>query len=128
MSDQDQQPSSKENTPEKRPPCLVTYYRGEQVRRGSSIYFSERGILVLCQEPAPLNTKMKMVLQFPGLRNPIEVHGEVVWTNIHGPGDSLSPRGMGVKFINLERDVERLLGELSGQYEGLGLNYSCYYT
>ncbi len=127
MSDQEQQ-HSRENTPEKRPPCLVTYYLEDEVRRGSSIYFSERGILVLCQEPAALNAKLRMVLQFPGLRNPIEVNGEVVWTNIYGPGDSLSPRGMGVKFLNIDRDIERLLGELSGQYLGLGLNYSCYYT
>lgn len=127
MNDQEQQ-HSRENTPEKRPPCLVTYYLEDEVRRGSSIYFSERGILVLCQEPVALNTKLRMVLQFPGLRNPIEVNGEVVWTNIYGPGDSLSPRGMGVKFLNIDRDIERLLGELSGQYLGLGLNYSCYYT
>lgn len=98
------------------------------MRRGTSMHFNERGILVVCQEPAPLNAKLRLVLQFPGMRNPVEVYGEVVWANIHGPSDALTPRGMGVKFVNAERDTERLLAELAEQYPAIGVSYSCYYT
>jgi len=123
-----ERPSSKDGGPEKKQPCLVTYFMGDQLRRGTSMHFNERGILVVCQEPAPLNAKLRLVLQFPGMRNPVEVYGEVVWANIHGPSDALTPRGMGVKFVNAERDTERLLAELAEQYPVIGVSYSCYYS
>ncbi|MEM5789094.1 MAG: PilZ domain-containing protein [Syntrophobacteraceae bacterium] len=114
--------------PGRKSPCDVTCRLGDQTYTGTSIHFSERGILVMCKTPAPLNSKVKLVLQFPGLRNQLEANGEVVWSNIHGAGDSLSPKGMGVKFLNLERDMERLLAELAGHYECAGSVYACYYT
>ena len=69
-----------------------------------------------------------MTLRFPGLKHEIELNGEVVWTNIYGSGDSLSPKGMGIKYINADRDIERLLAELAEQYESLGSIYTCYYS
>lgn len=128
MSENDH-PSSKDGGAEKKQqPCLVTYFIGDQLRRGTSMHFNERGILVVCSEPAPLNTKVRLVLQVPGMRNPIEVYGEVVWTNIHGPSDALSPRGMGVKFTGTERETERLLADIAATYEAGGISYSCYFT
>jgi hypothetical protein len=85
-------------------------------------------MLILCRNPAPLNEKVKLSLLFPGFKHPLELQAEVVWTNTYGPSDSLSPRGMGVKFIGVERDVERLLAELAEQYDAFGSIYSCYYT
>jgi Tfp pilus assembly protein PilZ len=118
----------KEVLSEKRSPCKITFYVDDQPFKGTSTHFSERGILVLSQQPAPLNSKVRLVLQFPGFKNTVEVTGEVVWSNTDGPSDSMSPRGMGVKFLNLDRDTERLMGELGLQYEALGSMYSCYFT
>ena len=109
-------------------PCEVTFVVGEKTFKGTSMHFNERGMLVMCRNPAPLNAKGKMSLSFPGLMHPVELIGEVVWANIYGPGDSLSPKGMGIKFVNIERDMERLLSELAAQYESLGSIYACYYT
>ncbi len=109
-------------------PCDVTFIIDEQEFKGISTQFSERGILILCKNPAPLNAKVKLALNFPGIRNAVELIGEVVWTNIYGSGDSLSPKGMGVKFLNMEREQERLLAEIAGHYECQGSVYSCYYT
>jgi hypothetical protein len=114
--------------PEKLAPCQVTFVVGDQVFSGTSFYFSDRGMLVICQQPAPLYAKLKLNLKFPGFKNPLKVSAEVVWTNIHGPADSLSPRGMGVKFLNLERDTESLLVDLARNYESHGDIYSCYYS
>ena len=125
MSEQEQ---LKEVLSEKKSPCQVTFYVGDQGFRGTSMHFNERGILVNCQQPPPINTKLRVVLQFPGFRNAVELVGDVVWTNLYGPADSLSPRGMGVKFLNVERDTERLLVELAGQYETIASIYSCYFT
>lgn len=113
---------------EKKSPCQVTFFVDDQIQKGTSIHFSERGMLVLCPQPARLNKKIKVVLMFPGFKNAIELSAEVVWTNIYGTVDSHTPRGMGVKFLNVERDVERLLGELAEQYDVLSSMYRCYYT
>jgi hypothetical protein len=109
-------------------PCDVTFEVGESTFRGTSMHFNEKGMLVICKNPAPLNTKGKLILRFPGLKHEIELNGEVVWTNIYGSGDSLSPKGMGIKYINADREIERLLAELAEQYESLGSIYTCYYS
>ncbi len=109
-------------------PCEVTFMVGGKTFKGTSTHFNERGMLVMCKHPAPLNAKGKMTLSFPGFKNPVELTGEVVWTNVHGGGDSLSPKGMGIKFINIESHVQRLLSDLAAQYESLGSIYACYYT
>jgi Tfp pilus assembly protein PilZ len=127
MSDQEN-PSGKEPLLEKKSPCQVICYLGDDVCMGSSVHFNERGIFVMCDRPAPLDMKIKLVLQFPGIENPIELQGEVVWTNIHGPSDALTPRGMGVKFLSLDQEAVRLLTELAHQYESRENIYSCYYS
>ena len=109
-------------------PCRVTCHMGDEVRRGTSLHFNERGILVVCDQPAPLNTKLRLILEFPGFKNSIELNGEVVWTNIYGVTGQLVPRGMGVKFLNLDRDVERMLADLAAIYESFASIYGCYYT
>ncbi len=122
------QQSTKESSLDKKQPCEVTFSFGEQVFKGTSMHFNERGMLVLCKNPAPLNARGRLVLLFPGFRNQLEVDGEVVWSNIYGSGDSLSPKGMGIKFLNMERDQERLIGELAGHYECARSIYACYYS
>jgi len=127
MTEPDNQ-TAKEKGQEKLNPCQVTFYTGDQPGQGTSLHFNERGILIQCDKPVPLNQKLRLILRFPGLKNDIELQGEVVWTNVHGANDPLCPRGMGVKFLNVERDTERLLADLSGQYEALSSIFSCYYT
>jgi Tfp pilus assembly protein PilZ len=117
-----------EKPPEKAGPCQVAFVVDDKVFSGTSVHFSDGGMLVFCRQPAQLNAKVKLALKFPGFKNPVKINGEVVWTNIHGPADSLSPRGMGVKFLNLDRDTERLLGELARNYEAYGAGYGCYFT
>ena len=123
-----EQESAKEVVHDRKMPCQVTFDTGEKTFSGASTHFSDKGMLVLCKNPATLNLKGRVTLRFPGFKNALELAGEVVWTNIHGTGDALSPRGMGIKFAGVERDTERLLLELSSQYESLGSLYSCYYT
>ena len=109
-------------------PCEVIFEVNEKTFRGTSMHFNEKGILVMCKKPAPLNARGKLVLRFHGFRNPVELNGEVVWTNMHGPGDSLSPKGMAVKFSNVDKDMERLLNGIAEQYESLNSIYACYFT
>ena len=110
-------------------PCQVAFFLNEHLAgEGTSIHFNERGMLVRCEKPASLNKRLKLLLQFPGIGQSLEVQGVVVWTNAHGPADGFTPRGMGVKFLSLDRKVERLLAQISSQYESHGDVYSCYYS
>ena len=109
-------------------PCEVAFEVDETTFKGTSVHFSEKGMLVICKNPAPLNAKGNVMLRFPGLNHPVELTGEVVWTNLHGSGDSLSPKGMGIRFINPDSEPERLLAELAAQYESVGNIYACYYA
>ena len=106
----------------------MTFEVGEKYFHGTSMHFNEKGMLVICKNPAPLNAKGKLTLRFAGLKHAIELNGEVVWTNIYGSGDSLAPKGMGIKYINADREIERMLAELAEQYESLGSIYTCYYS
>ncbi|MCU0586767.1 MAG: PilZ domain-containing protein [Syntrophobacteraceae bacterium] len=128
MTEKENQAQTREKSGEKPAPCQVTFASEGQGGKGTSMHFSERGVLIECQQPLPLNSKVKVVLQFPGFKNTIELQGEVVWTNIYGPNDALSPRGMGVKFLTVERDTERLLADMAGKYDATASMYSCYYT
>ncbi|MDR3554814.1 MAG: PilZ domain-containing protein [Syntrophobacteraceae bacterium] len=120
--------SEQEVSQDRKAPCKVTFELGEKTFSGTCTHFSDKGMLVICKNPAPLNARGKMTVSFPGLPHPVELAGEVVWTNIYGSGDSLSPRGMGIKFTNIDRDTERMFSDLSAQYESLGSIYACYYT
>lgn len=114
---------------DKATPCQVSYVLGDQqLERGTSVNFHERGMLVKCDKPAPINKRLKLVLKFPGLEQSLEIQGVVVWTNIHGPADDLTPRAMGVKFLNVDRNLERLLAKLASHYEAQGGGYRCYYS
>jgi hypothetical protein len=109
-------------------PCQVTFFEEDhQAGEGTSVHFNERGMLIKCEQPALLNKRLKLVLRFPGIEHSLELQGIVVWTNLHGPADAFTPRGMGVKFLSLDRKVERLLAKLSTQYESHGSIYKCYY-
>jgi len=123
-----EQGSTREIVVDKRAPCGVTFVAGERTFKGTSMHFTEKGMMMICKNPAPLNARGKITLKFSGLMEPVELSGEVVWTNIHGVGDTLSPKGMGIRFVNIEKEQEKLLSELSAQYESLGSMYACYYA
>lgn len=109
--------------------CQVTFFLEEQqAGQGTSSDFSERGMLVRCDKPASLNKRIKLQLRFPTIEEVIEIQGIVVWTNIHGPADAFTPRGMGVKFVSLDRAAERLLAKLATRQESEGSIYKCYYS
>jgi Tfp pilus assembly protein PilZ len=109
-------------------PCHVGYLLGDKSFEGYTFDFSETGMLVLCQDPPPLHTKLNLSLEFPNSHAVLEVQGEVVWTNRHGPNDRISPRGMGVRFINPDPLIMRVIGQLSTQYAEHGHRYMCYYS
>lgn len=109
-------------------PCQVTFVHESRKGMGRSLHFNEIGMLVLCADPAPLQARLRMSLLFPGLKNPIDVDAEVVWTNSYGVEDAVTPRGMGVKFLELDAATARLLADLGQRYRVYGTQYEIFYT
>lgn len=78
---------------------------------------NRNGAFIRCQRPLRLNETFRVTIESPD--HQIEdVTAEVVWTNIHGPDDDLSPRGMGVRFEEIDEEEQRFLQKLvSGNVE-----------
>lgn len=64
---------------------------------------SAMGIFIRTNNPEPAGTRMNLRFTPPGLDEPLELEGLVIWVNPYRPGDrdNLNP-GMGVQFVDLE--------------------------
>ena len=113
---------------EKSPFCKVGFSVGDKRFTGVSSDFNEVGMLVRCPEPAPLNMRVKLTVEFPGMANPIEVWGEVVWTNQYGTDDAVTPRGMGVRFSEEDLDSVRMISDVAIEREVTNSVYQTYYS
>ena len=58
-----------------------------------------KGGFVHCSKPLKLNEVFDMTIDAPDHR--ITVKAQVVWSNIYGRDDRISPRGMGIHFVKI---------------------------
>ena len=78
---------------------------------------STRGAYVCCARPLRLNEVFHMSINSP--EKSLNVKAEVVWSNIHGPDDEITPRGMGVRFLKISsQDRKFIAKEVSQQNDG----------
>ena len=72
------------------------------------------GVLILCSRPLKLNEVCWMTIHAPS--RSFEVKALVVWSNIYGRDDEITPRGMRVRFIKISsQDRLFIASELEGQ-------------
>ncbi|MGD9270038.1 MAG: PilZ domain-containing protein [Syntrophobacterales bacterium] len=89
----------------------VTMDTGEGVADGVIMNINNNGAFIRCHKPLRLSETCTLTIKSPD--HAIEdVAAEVVWTNIHGPDDDLTPRGMGVRFTEISKDEEKYLRKL----------------
>ena len=75
---------------------------------------STRGAYVCCARPLRLNEVFHMSINSP--EKSLNVKAEVVLSNIHGPDDEITPRGMGVRFLKISsQDRKFIAKEVSQQ-------------
>jgi hypothetical protein len=78
---------------------------------GVIININKNGAFIRCQRPLRLSETCKLSIDSPD--HPIQdISAEVVWTNIHGPDDELTPRGMGVRFEEINEEERKFLRKL----------------
>lgn len=66
---------------------------------GVTLDLGTDGAFVSCAKPLRLNEVFDMVITAPD--QAIEARAEVIWSNIYGPDDEISPRGMRVRFLQI---------------------------
>lgn len=78
---------------------------------GVTLDLGTDGAFVLCANPLRLNEVFDIVINAPD--QPIEAKAEVIWSNIYGPNDDITPRGMGVRFIEISGAHLRVIAKVA---------------
>ena len=71
------------------------------------------GCFITCRRPLRLNVVFDLAIKIPKSKSSIKATAEVVWSNIYGPDDETSPRGMGVRFINISSEARKFIAQAS---------------
>lgn len=79
----------------------VVIQTGQRTMDGVTWKVSPNGVFIKCAKPLRLHEVCDLAIRIPGEKRPLEVSVEVVWSNIHGQDDEVTPRGMGVRFIKI---------------------------
>ena len=89
----------------------VTVKTAEDSMDGVTLDLGPDGAFVSCAKPLRLNEVFDMVINAPD--QAIEAKAEVIWSNIYGPDDDITPRGMGVRFIQISGEHRRFIAKVA---------------
>ena len=78
---------------------------------GVTLNLSTNGAYIKCAKPLRLNEVFHMTLQVPNSDVSIEAEVEVILSNVYGPDDEISPRGMIVRFLELSSKDRRIIAK-----------------
>ena len=78
---------------------------------GVTLSLSTNGAYIRCAKPLRLYEIFDMTLQVPNSDDSIEAEVEVVFSNIYGPDDQISPRGMGVRFLEISSENRKIIAK-----------------
>ncbi len=81
---------------------------------GVTLDLGTDGAFVRCAKPLKLNEVFDIVITAPDQL--IEATAEVVWSNIHGPDDDITPRGMGLRFLKISGEHRRVIAKEALQH------------
>jgi uncharacterized protein (TIGR02266 family) len=93
-------------------PVIVQKSTG--VIEGVTLNISSTGVFIGCRRPLRLNEVFDMVITAP--EQDIGAKAEVVWSNKYGPDDQITPRGMGVRFLNISEEDQRFIARAVNQH------------
>ena len=85
-------------------------------RDGATLNITPDGCFIRCPEPLKLNVVFDMGIKVPKTKATIAATAEVVWSNIYGPDDEITPRGMGVRFIKISSEARKFIAQASLEY------------
>ena len=83
------------------------------VLEGVTLNITPDGCFIGCRKPLKLNVVFDLANQVPKSKVVLKAKAEVVWSNIYGPDDEISPRGMGVRFIKMPSEARKFIAQAS---------------
>ncbi len=89
----------------------VSISTDDSSRDGVTINLSPSGAYIRCGSPLRLNEVFDMTIDVPNSAWLIEAKAEVVFSNIYGPDDKISPRGMGVRFLTIASEDRQIIAK-----------------
>ena len=98
-----------------KPKWPISAQVGGRVIHGETKDISPSGAFIRCRKPLNLNEIFDMVVDTP--EKSLNIQVEVVWSNIYGPDDNITPRGMGVRFVKISSEDRKHIEKELGQYE-----------
>lgn len=79
------------------------------IAEGVTKDISEGGAYVCCANPLEPKEVLDMIINTPN--KPLSVKAEVVWSSMSGLDDEITPRGMGVRFLDIDSADRRIIAE-----------------
>jgi uncharacterized protein (TIGR02266 family) len=76
---------------------------------GTTSDVTPNGVFIHCQKPLRLNMVFIMAISIPNSEHSITAKAEVVWSNRWGPDDEITPRGMGVRFVEISSEARKFI-------------------
>jgi hypothetical protein len=92
----------------------VTVKTAEDSMDGVTLDLGPDGAFVSCAKPLRINEVFDLVINVPD--QPIEAKAKAIWSKIYGPDDDTTPRGMGVRFIQISGEHHRVIANVALEY------------
>ena len=89
----------------------VSMYTDDRSADGVTLNLSPNGAYIGCANPLRLNEVFEVTIDVPDSDSCIQATVEVVFSNIYGPDDAISPRGMGVRFVKISSQSRRIIAK-----------------
>jgi uncharacterized protein (TIGR02266 family) len=83
------------------------------ILEGVTLNITPDGCFISCRKPLKLNVVFDIAISVPNSKTVLKASAEVVWSNIYGPDDEISPRGMGVRFIKIASEARKFIAQAS---------------
>jgi c-di-GMP-binding flagellar brake protein YcgR len=80
-----------------------------ETMEGVTLDLGTDGAFVSCAKPLRLNEVFDLVITAPD--HTIEVRAEVIWSNRYGPNDNITPRGMGIRFLQISGEDRKAIAK-----------------
>ena len=89
----------------------VVIQDGKRSIEGVTLTLNPNQAYIRCAKPLKLYEVIEMTINVPDLDRSIKARAEVVFSNIHGPDDQISQRGMIVRFLEISSDDRKVIAK-----------------
>ena len=89
----------------------VVIQNGKRSIEGVTLTLNPNQAYIRCAKPLKLYEVIELTINVPDSDCSIKARAEVVFSNIHGPDDQISQRGMIVRFLEISSDDRKVIAK-----------------